>query len=119
MKGLQLIWAMLAVGALALAGCSGGGGSGATPQATTPTNVSLTIGGKALNFSWSAGSNVDHYRISVNPDGVSGFTVDPYASNIANTVSSYSLEIPVHKTNWLAAQYLVEACDATEATCVA
>jgi len=78
----------------------------------------MTVGSKALNFSWSSGNNVDHYRISVNPDGVSGFSVKSSAANIANSETSFNLDIPVHKTNWLSAQYVVEACNADESSCV-
>ena len=84
--------------------------------------VTMTSSGRSLDFAWSAGSfigilpaNIDHYRILVNPDGVSGFTVIPTASNI--TTLSHSLEIPVHRTNWASAQYLVEACNLGETVC--
>lgn len=76
----------------------------------------LTIGMKQLQFSWPAVDGADHYRILVNPDGLSGFTVDPDATNISAT--SHTLVIPVHLTNWLSAQYIVEVCDAAEVACV-
>jgi predicted porin len=117
---LQLL---LLLTGLLLASCSGGGGGGetttpATPTITAPTAVNMTVSGKSLDFTWTAGSHVDHYRISVNPDGASGFTVATGAGAIANTATSYSLEIPVHKTNWLAAQYIVESCNADDSNCV-
>ncbi len=135
----NLRYGVIMILGLILVGCSGGGGdSSTTPTSTTPTSttpttpttptsttptaatgVSLAVSGKSLDFSWTAGSNVDHYRISVNPDGASGFTVDASANNIASSATSFSLVIPVHKTNWLAAQYMVEACNADESTCVA
>ncbi len=101
---------------LFMGGCSGGGGGGLASMA--PTAVSMVISGKNLNFTWTAGTDVDHYRILVNPDGVSGFTVVPGANNIAKTVTSHSIEIAVHKINWLAAQYIVEGCDTGETSCV-
>jgi len=121
---MNKIYALMIAG-LFVASCSGGGsdsattpGPSTTPVATAATGVALAVSGKSLDFSWTAGSNVDHYRISVNPDGASGFTVDVNASNIASSATSFSLEIPVHKTNWLAAQYIVEACNADN-VCVA
>jgi len=123
---MNKIYALMIAG-LFVASCSGGGGDSSTtptptttptPAATAATGVALAVSGKSLDFSWTAGSNVDHYRISVNPDGASGFTVDVNASNIASSATSFSLEIPVHKTNWLAAQYIVEACNADN-ICVA
>ncbi|PCH99905.1 MAG: hyalin, partial [Zetaproteobacteria bacterium] len=123
---MNKIYALMIAG-LFVASCSGGGGDSSTtptptttptPAATAATGVALAVSGKSLDFSWTAGSNVDHYRISVNPDGASGFTVDVNASNIASSATSFSLEIPVHKTNWLAAQYIIEACNADN-VCVA
>jgi len=105
---------------LMFAGCNddNGGGTALTPTPTPPQSVNMTVSSKHLHFTWFPGTNVDHYRILVNPDGISGFTADPNASNIANNATSYSLEIPVHKTNWLAAQYIVEACTANAEFCV-
>jgi len=86
------------------------------------TPVAMTISGRSLDFTWGVDSftgitqaNINHYRILVNPDGVSGFTVVPTASNIATL--NHSIEVPVHKTNWTSAQYLVEACNLAETTC--
>lgn len=70
-----------------------------------PMNVNLTIALKQLQFSWDT-TGADHYRILENPDGVSGFTVVPG--------TSYTLEIPVHKTDWANAQYIIEACNADD-----
>jgi len=88
------------------------------------TPITMTISGKSLDFTWGADSftgilptNIDHYRISVNPDGASGFTVIPTANSIATL--SHSVEIAVHKTDWLAAQYIVEACNLGATVCIA
>ncbi|MDQ7015623.1 MAG: chitobiase/beta-hexosaminidase C-terminal domain-containing protein, partial [Gammaproteobacteria bacterium] len=76
--------------------------------------VTVVAKNKELQFSWSAIVGTDHYRILENPDGVSGFNV--IANNIK--VNSYQRPISVHKINWLAAQYQVEACDAAETNCI-
>ncbi len=97
-----------------LSGCSGGSSTPATGlSAPVPT---LTFDLKQIRFTWPAVAGADHYRILENPDGASGFTVIPSASNI--TATSHSLVIPVHKTDWVSAQYIVEACDAAATTCV-
>jgi hypothetical protein len=107
-----------------LAACGGGGGGSSTATTTVQsaptaaTAVNMAVSGKSLDFTWTAGTHVDHYRISVNSDGASGFTVDPSATNIVNTATSYSIEVPVHKLNWLAAQYIVEACNTDESNCI-
>jgi len=80
-------------------------------EVAAPTNVSFTISGKHLNFTWDASTALDFTRISINPDGASGFTVDPSATNIPANATGFSLEIPVHLTDWVNAQYIVEACD--------
>jgi len=113
-------WTLVLLASMLASACGGGGGS--TTSSTSPTapgNVTLTVSGKSLNFQWPAGTNVDHYRILVNPDGASGFVVVPGADAIPGTATGYSLEIPVHKTNWAAAQYLVESCNADNSACEA
>ena len=93
-------------------GGSGGGGSGTSLSAPTP---SITIGMKQLQFSWSAISGADHYRILENPDGKSGFSIISGADNITGT--SHNVNIPVHLTDWIAVQYMVEACNADNSSC--
>ena len=61
-------------------------------------------------------ADTDHYRILVNPDGASGFSVVSGADNISAT--SHKVEIPVHLTDWVNAEYLVEACNADESSCL-
>ena len=98
---------------LTLASCGGGGSSPTPASAPSP---SLSIGMKQLQFSWPEVADTDHYRILVNPDGASGFSVVSGAHNINAT--SHKVEIPVHLTDWVNAEYLVEACNANESTCL-
>lgn len=95
---------------LALTSCGGGGGG----ASTSPTQ-GMTIGMKQLQFIWNAVDGADHYRILENPDGASGFSVISGADNISG--SSYNVDIPVHLTDWAAAQYMVEACNTDESQC--
>ena len=98
---------------LLLSACGGtGGGNSTSLSAPTP---SLTIDMKQLQFSWSAVSGADHYRILENPDGASGFSVVSGADNITGT--SHNVDIPVHKLDWVAAQYMVEACNTDNSSC--
>ncbi len=80
-----------------------------------PTNVTMSIGFKRFQFSWDASLGADHYRLMVNPDGVSGYSVVAGADSI--TLTSHTIDIPVHLHNWPAARYMVEACDAAESAC--
>ncbi len=84
-----------------------------------PQNVGLTTSGKHLNIDWESSNLQDHFRILENPDGSSGFTLIPTASNISGNGTGFSLEIPVHKTNWSSALYIVESCNASETQCIA
>jgi len=71
------------------------------------TGVTLTVAPKELKFAWTAVAGADHYQLSENPNGGSGFNV--IANNI--TTTAYNHPISVHKIDWLSAQYIVEACD--------
>jgi len=86
----------------------------ATPP-VAPTNVTIQTKAKNLKISW-AGSNAHHYKVLYNPDGASGFTVDPYATNV--TTLSFAKDIAVHQLNWVNGQFIIEACDQAEVTCV-
>jgi trimeric autotransporter adhesin len=86
-------------------------------EVVAPSNVSFTVSGKHLNFTWDANTALDHSRILVNPDGSSGFTIDPSATNIEDTATGFSLEVPVHLIDWVNAQFIVEACDVGETQC--
>ena len=103
-------------------GCTVANGSGSI-AGTNVTNVavacasppaaptlSLGFGIKELRFTWPAVSGADFYRLSENPDGVSGY--NQVASNL--TTLSYNHTIPVHRR--LNASYIVEACNVAGCT---
>ncbi len=70
---------------------------------------------KKVQLSWPAVAGANHYRVLANPTTGAGFTLLPGAG--ALTATSFDLNIPVHLTDWMNAQFLVEACDALEAGC--
>ncbi len=108
-----------------LTACGGGGNSvgsnsgsvdgsnaalGGSPPAAPALSVAFSV--KQMHFSWNAVSDATYYKIYQNPDGASGFTqVD---GNI--TVTSLDRDIAVHRLNWSAARYLLEACNAAGCT---
>lgn len=103
---------------LVLTACGGGGsnsgsGNGSNANlgvglsATPALSVSFSV--KQMHFSWDAVSNATYYKIYQNPDGASGFT--QLDGNI--TTASYDHNIAVHRLNFPAARYLLEACNAT------
>jgi hypothetical protein len=79
----------------------------ASPAAPT---VGLGFGVKELRFTWPAVGGADFYRLSENPDGVSGYA--QVATNIA--ALSFNHTIPVHRR--LNASYIVDACNGAGCT---
>jgi hypothetical protein len=72
--------------------------------------VSLGFGVKELRFTWPAVPGADFYRLSENPDGVSGYA--QVATNI--TPLSFNYTITVYRR--LNASYIVEACNSAGCT---
>ena len=69
-----------------------------TPQdiAITVTNLfelSVAVGLKQLQFSWSAHPDADYYRIIHNPTGGATFTQLPNSGNIAALIYDYALAV--------------------------
>lgn len=96
--------------------CSSGGSSDNDddPTAPTPTNITIDVGLKKLQFNWDTVSNVDFYRVQENSDGSSGFS--QVGSDIPNTQTSFDLDIAVHLQNWTNATYQIEACNSVGCT---
>ncbi len=64
-----------------------------------------TTGIKTIRFDWPAYTGATKYKLFVNPDGMSGFTL--LQDNLLGT--STTIELPVHLTDWVNASYLLEA----------
>ncbi len=80
--------------------------SAPAPVASLDVTVS-TADIKTVQFDWNAISGATFYRLLVNPDGASGFSLQ--TDNIAT--NSTRLTLPVHFTDWVNATYQVEAYD--------
>jgi hypothetical protein len=83
-------------------------------SAVTVTVVPLlltvsTVDVKTVQFNWNAYTNATSYKLYVNPDSASGFTLQ--TDNISGT--SAALTLPVHFTDWVNATYMVEAYNST------
>jgi len=81
--------------------------NGSNPFDLEAALLSLNVGIKQLQFSWSAVSNATHYKLMENPDGSSGFT--QMGADI--TTTSHTVDIAVHRQDWVNARYLLQACD--------
>lgn len=102
-----------------LLSCGGGGGGSSTPQPQPPTptptppaavTLNVAFGLKQLRFSWTASAGATSYRLLENPDGISGFAAVGNALPEGST--STVREIAVHRHNWQAARYALDACNA-------
>jgi len=86
------------------------GGCGTVHNSGNSLSLSASATGiKSITFNWLAVSGATHYKLFVNPDGVSGFT--QVGSDL--TTTSTVVSIPVHLTDWVNARYLVEAYDSS------
>jgi hypothetical protein len=108
-------WSLTAL-AMLLSGCGGGGDSSATPPPPPPTpppaapSLVMNIALKQLHFSWPSVTGATSYRLFANAGGASGFTqVGP---DLASTVTSHHVDVPVHFHDWVNARFRLEACNA-------
>jgi hypothetical protein len=76
-------------------------------------NVSATIDPKVLRFTWTGDglSAGDHFSLLVDEDGVAGsadFVPVNGGSSLLISASEFDLEIPIHLTDWVNAEYRLE-----------
>jgi hypothetical protein len=76
-------------------------------------NVAATNDPKVLRFTWVGEglSAADHFSLQVDSDGIAGsadFVAVNGGSSIITSVSEFDLEIPVHLTDWVNAEYRLE-----------
>jgi hypothetical protein len=92
-----------------LSGCDDGGSKIDTSPPAAPA---LTVGAalKQLTFSWASVPGATSYRLFANPDGHSGFT--PVGPEHRPDTTRATLDIAVHRHNWVNALYRLEACNA-------
>jgi len=64
---------------------------------------------KTVRFEWSAYVDATSYKLFVNPDAASGFSL--LQDNLSGT--STTITLPVHLTDWINARYILEAHDAS------
>jgi len=90
---------------------------GSEEDTFTVTTVSVNLRAKdafkALNFSWPAVDGADFYRLLEKP--VSGADFTQLGRELESTSVGLTLEVPIHRLDWLNAEYMLEAC--TNAEC--
>jgi hypothetical protein len=103
----------------ALAMPTGGASVGANGAATLtildddpPAAPVLEIGvsTKQLGFEWASVPGATHYRLLRDPDGASGFT--QLGADHPAGVVFVTIDIAVHRLDWVNARYRLEACNA-------
>ncbi|WP_158681558.1 Ig-like domain-containing protein [Microbulbifer pacificus] len=65
---------------------------------------------RRLHLAWAVDSEPDHYRIQINPDGVSGYT-DTELGEIAGGATSLEFDMSLHLTSWESARLQLVALD--------
>ncbi len=92
-----------------LVACGSGNSDGDDVSVNKPNAAAITaaISTKALNLTWLADVDAQHYHVYVDLDGSSGFT------NISGSIigQSYSVPLSVHDMDWNNARFMVEACN--------
>jgi len=109
---LQALGVVGVFGLLTLVGSGGFGG----PEVEAPAATSVSVGFnlKQLQFNWNAASGATAYRLLQDPDGASGFS--QVGSDLGVFATSTSLDIGVHRLNWAAARYALDACNSVGCT---
>lgn len=105
---------------LALSATTGGATVGANTTATftiqdddppaAPVLEEVTSDIKQLTFSWASVLGATSYRLLQSPDGTSGFT--QIGADHPADATSATLDIAVHRHDWVNALYRLEACNA-------
>lgn len=74
--------------------------------------LSIALGDQQIRFGWTAVQNANYYRLIEDPDGESR-----YRQVGGDLTSNYGLRlIDVHRNDWRAARYRVEACNSAGCT---
>lgn len=106
---------------LCIAGCGSDGGGIQPENRFTRAGVQTTNKPRVIKFTWEFDGTADHFIVQSNPDGASGYTqvdingdgtVDS-SDQLASDTTSVELSLPVHLTDFDAANFLIVAQDAT------
>jgi hypothetical protein len=107
--------ALAGVGVFGLLTLVGSGGFGGPDvQAPSATSVSVGFNLKQLQFNWTATSGATAFRLLQDPDGASGFS--QVGTDLTIFAASTNLDIGVHRLNWAAARYALDACNSVGCT---
>jgi hypothetical protein len=87
---------------------TGGGSSSPTPTVPAATGLSIGIGLKQLQLSWTAVAGASSYRIL---EATDGSTFVQLGGDLPGTQTTYNRDIAVHQQNWSGARYQVQACN--------
>jgi hypothetical protein len=106
---------ILAFPLVALAGLAACGGAD-LPTVTPPTAPALAVDVdlKALQFTWSASTGAERYRMLEDATGSSSLTA--LDENLGAATTSYTRSIGVHRVAWARARYALEACNTAGCT---
>jgi hypothetical protein len=89
---------------------SGGGGGG---DSSDDPEFDVTVsdaGIKTIRFDWASFNGSTNYKLFINPDGASGYSL--LQDNLVGTSTTVEIEA-IHFTDWVNASYILEAHDNT------
>jgi len=66
---------------------------------------------KTVRFEWSAYVDATNYKLFVNPDSASGFSL--LRDNLSDTSTTVTITLPAHLTDWINVRYILEAHNAS------
>ncbi len=96
-----------------------------TAAAAATSKLALSVsndGIKTIRFDWPIYSGATHYKLFVNPDGMSGYTLlqdnlifkkTKDKGKVIKTTASTKIGLPVHLTDWVNVSYILEAHNST------
>ena len=113
--GLALVY----LAATSMTACSSGGGTqapGSGIPTSPPTVAKLSVGfsPKQLQFTWTPATGAASYHLLESPDGMAAFA--QVGTGVIAPATGTNLDITVYGTNWAAARYALDACNAAGCT---
>ncbi len=94
-----------------------------TAAAATTSKLAVSVSNdssKTIRFDWPVYSGATFYKLFVNPDGISGYTLlqdnlflKRAKDKAIKTTASTKIELPVHLTDWVNVSYILEAHNGT------
>jgi hypothetical protein len=108
LRGL-ILTSIYVIGIVVILASGGGGGGDSSDDPEFDVTVS-DAGIKTIRFDWASFNGSTNYKLFINPDGASGYSL--LQDNLVGTSTTVEIEA-IHFTDWVNASYILEAHDNT------